>query len=148
MSPAMRRHQLHSLKAWLRSPRRKPLVIRGARQVGKSTLVEMLVRERDVEAELFTVNLERHPQLARMFSGHSPRELLNLNRELTYWLREGRANNAEVDYVAEFAGRIVPIEVKAGRTGTLRSLHQFAAEKRPPLYLVEHLPRIVEDVFR
>lgn len=51
------------------------------------------------------------------------------NRELTYWLREGRSNNAEVDYVVEFGGRILPIEVKAGRTGTLRSLHQFAAEK-------------------
>ncbi len=55
------------------------------------------------------------------------------NRELTYWLREGRANNAEVDYVCEFGGRIVPIEVKAGRSGTLKSLHQFAAEKRAPL---------------
>ena len=54
------------------------------------------------------------------------------NRELTYWLREGRSNNAEVDYVAEFGGRIIPIEVKAGRTGTLKSLHQFVAEKRVP----------------
>ena len=51
------------------------------------------------------------------------------NRELTYWLREGRANNAEVDYVVDFGGRIVPIEVKAGRAGRLKSLHQFVAEK-------------------
>ena len=49
-----------------------------------------------------------------------------------YWLREGRSNNAEVDYVCELGGRIVPIEVKAGRTGTLKSLHQFVAEKRVP----------------
>ena len=55
------------------------------------------------------------------------------NRELTYWLREGRANNAEVDYVIELAGRIVPVEVKAGRAGALRSLHQFVAEKQPPI---------------
>ena len=52
---------------------------------------------------------------------------------MTYWLREGASNNAEVDYVAEFGARIVPIEVKAGRTGTLKSLHQFVAEKRPRL---------------
>lgn len=51
------------------------------------------------------------------------------NRQLTYWLREGRASNAEVDYVAAFSGCIVPVEVKAGRTGTLKSLHQFVAEK-------------------
>ena len=36
---------------------------------------------------------------------------------------------AEVDYVAAFDGRIVPIEVKAGASGALKSLHQFAAEK-------------------
>ena len=47
-----------------------------------------------------------------------------------YWLREGRSNNAEVDYVAEFGGHVVPIEVKAGRAGALKSLHQFVAEKR------------------
>ena len=104
------------------------------------------------------------------------------NRELTYWLREGRSSNAEVDYVCEFGGRVVPIEVKAGRTGTLKSLHQFVAERRTPvavrfdaeppalhtvdvqvrrgrgservryrlvslpLYLVERLPRIVEEL--
>ena len=38
------------------------------------------------------------------------------NRELTYWLREGRSNNAEFDYVTEFGGPIVPIEVKSGHT--------------------------------
>ncbi len=56
-----------------------------------------------------------------------------VNRELTYWLREGRSSNAEVDYVVELGGEIVPVEVKAGRAGTLKSLHQFVAEKRPPL---------------
>ena len=55
------------------------------------------------------------------------------NRELTYWLRDGRSDNAEVDYVAEFGGRIVPIEVKAGKTGTLKSLHQFVAERQVSL---------------
>ena len=60
------------------------------------------------------------------------------NRELTYWLREGRSSNAEVDYVAEFGGYIVPIEVKAGRAGTLKSLHQFVFEKRVPFAIRFH----------
>ena len=34
-----------------------------------------------------------------------------------------------MDYVTAFGGRIVPIEVKAGAKGALRSLHQFVAEK-------------------
>ena len=72
---------------------------------------------------------------AEQFVGQHLQTLLarRPNRELTYWLREGRANNAEVDYVVELGGRIVPVEVKAGRAGALRSLHQFVAEKRPPL---------------
>ena len=73
--------------------------------------------------------------VAEQFVGQHLQHLLaaRVNRELTYWLREGRSNNAEVDYVAEFGGRIVPIEVKAGRAGALKSLHQFVAEKNVEL---------------
>ena len=48
---------------------------------------------------------------------------------LFYWLREGRSSNAEVDYLVSHGGLVVPVEVKAGTAGTLKSLHQFAAEK-------------------
>ena len=50
--------------------------------------------------------------------------------ELFYWAREKRASSAEVDYVI-VAGdqRIVPVEVKAGSTGSLRSLHVMVLEK-------------------
>ena len=48
---------------------------------------------------------------------------------LSYWLREGRANNAEVDYVISHGPDLFPIEVKAGKRGSLRSLHQYASEK-------------------
>lgn len=47
--------------------------------------------------------------------------------QLVYWLREGRKSNAEVDYVVSCGPDIFPVEVKAGRSGTLRSLQQFAA---------------------
>ena len=73
--------------------------------------------------------------VAEQFVGQHLQHLLaeRPNRELTYWLREGRSNNAEVDYVVEFGGRIVPIEVKANRAGALKSLHQFVAEKNVEL---------------
>ena len=69
--------------------------------------------------------------MAEQFIGQHLQDLLagSPNRELTYWLREGRSTNAEVDYVVAFDGRIVPIEVKAGASGGLKSLHQFVAEK-------------------
>ena len=50
---------------------------------------------------------------------------------LHYWLREKKSNNAEVDYVITSGDWIVPIEVKAGQSGTLRSLHQYIALKQP-----------------
>lgn len=46
---------------------------------------------------------------------------------LVYWLREGRKINAEVDYVISSGTSIFPVEIKAGQSGTLRSLHQFIA---------------------
>ena len=49
---------------------------------------------------------------------------------LVYWLREGRSNNAEVDYVLSHGPDLFPVEVKAGKQGTLRSLHQFTMEKK------------------
>lgn len=52
--------------------------------------------------------------------------------QLAYWLREGRKTNAEVDYVVSSGSDIFPVEVKAGRSGTLRSLHQFAASGKSP----------------
>ncbi|MDD5672688.1 MAG: AAA family ATPase [Chitinivibrionales bacterium] len=53
--------------------------------------------------------------------------------ELFYWLREGRSANAEVDYVIQAGSHVVPVEVKAGATGSLRSLHQFVAAYNTPL---------------
>lgn len=52
---------------------------------------------------------------------------------LYYWLRERKTKNAEVDYVISRGERIVPIEVKAGKSGTLRSLHQFVFHKNVEL---------------
>ena len=54
---------------------------------------------------------------------------------LHYWAREARSSNAEVDYVIAVGRRIVPVEIKAGTTGSLKSLHQFLGEKRSDLAL-------------
>lgn len=51
---------------------------------------------------------------------------------LYYWQSTQKGSNAEVDYVIQHAHRVVPIEVKAGSTGTLKSLHYFMKLKKPP----------------
>lgn len=50
-------------------------------------------------------------------------------RRLHYWSREERNSSAEVDYVVQSGAAIVPIEVKAGGSGRLRSIMAFAQEK-------------------
>jgi hypothetical protein len=49
--------------------------------------------------------------------------------ELYFWERDKKGSQAEVDYVTHVNGNIVPIEVKSGKTGHLRSLKQFMSEK-------------------
>ena len=85
---------------------------------------------------------------------------------LYYWGREARNSRAEVDYLIACGSRVVPIEVKAGKTGTLRSLRlfqeQYAApggvriSSRPfdsslpvislPLYAQEQLLKVIETL--
>lgn len=66
------------LDTWLEGPNRKPLVVRGARQVGKTWLVRDLARRNS--RKLIEVNFERDPDHARLFDGGSP---LQVFRELS-----------------------------------------------------------------
>lgn len=49
---------------------------------------------------------------------------------LYYWNREERGSSAEIDYLIEHNGIIIPIEVKSGSTGSLKSLHLFMHIKK------------------
>lgn len=42
---------------------------------------------------------------------------------LHFWIREKNSSTAEVDYVYPFESKLIPIEVKSGKTGSLRSLN-------------------------
>ncbi len=68
--------------------------------------------------------------LAEQFIGQHLLGLKNERPELCYWLREGKASNAEVDYVIAHRNQIVPIEVKSGKSGSLKSLQQFVLHKQ------------------
>lgn len=54
------------------------------------------------------------------------------NDQLGFWVREKKQSSAEVDFVVPFKEYIIPIEVKAGKSGTLRSLHQFIDRTNHP----------------
>jgi len=70
--------------------------------------------------------------LAEQFVGQ---ELLTqnepwLNPQLYYWSREERSSNAETDYIFQHKNQIYPIEVKAGKTGILKSMQLYLYEKK------------------
>ncbi len=48
---------------------------------------------------------------------------------LYHWRRNEEGSNAEVDYVIQHGTRVIPIEIKAGATGKLKSLHLFMGLK-------------------
>jgi predicted AAA+ superfamily ATPase len=47
------------------------------------------------------------------------------SQQPVFWVREKAQAPAEVDFVIQHGSRAIPVEVKAGAKGTLRSLHQF-----------------------
>ncbi len=85
---------------------------------------------------------------------------------LYFWSREKRSSMAEVDFIITVDANIIPIEVKAGATGHLKSLKLFMQEKNSlvgvrvsqqllsytekilsiPLYMVGEIPRLIKSV--
>lgn len=59
--------------------------------------------------------------MAELFVGQEMME--SQGGELYYWSRQAKSSTAEVDFLAVVDGSIVPLEVKSGPSGRLRSLH-------------------------
>ncbi|MDA8693269.1 AAA family ATPase [Saprospiraceae bacterium] len=56
-------------------------------------------------------------------------ELISLNtisyHKPHFWVREKKQSSAEVDLIINYKDKLIPIEIKSGSYGRLRSLHQF-----------------------
>lgn len=66
---------------------------------------------------------------------------------LHYWQRDGRRGNAEIDFLVQIDSGIYPLEVKAGKSGSLKSIHQFMGEKGRNLALrMDANPPSLQDV--
>lgn len=53
-----------------------------------------------------------------------------LEPALFYWLRDEPGYSAEIDYLLQHGNTVIPLEVKAGSTGSLKSLHVFMELKK------------------
>jgi hypothetical protein len=104
--------------------------------------------------------------LAEQFVGQEllANEPPNKTKELFYWHREAQGSSAELDYLKAVRTQVIPIEVKFGSTGQLRSLRMFMDLYQPkiavrfsqnplslhekllsvPFYLVSEFERLVQ----
>ncbi len=71
----------------------------------------------------------RHTDLLAMFRGKLAEQfvaqelLASQDGDIFYWSKGNRSGAAEVDFVIERNNEIMPIEVKSGKGGSLRSMH-------------------------
>jgi predicted AAA+ superfamily ATPase len=49
----------------------------------------------------------------------------NIFNALRFWVRDKKQSDAEVDFLYNFDGQMIPVEIKSGKSGKLRSLHHF-----------------------
>lgn len=56
-------------------------------------------------------------------------ELMSINtsqyKQANFWVRDKAQSSAEVDLIMSYKDKIIPIEIKSGKEGKLKSLHQF-----------------------
>ena len=59
--------------------------------------------------------------------------LNSINKNVpNFWVREKKQSSSEVDLVITYKNKIIPIEIKSGSTGSLKSLHQFIEQTNHP----------------
>lgn len=61
-----------------------------------------------------------------------------ITKQLYYWARNAKNSNAEVDFLLQFENALIPVEVKDGPSGKLKSLHLFRNTYHPDLSVVFH----------
>lgn len=77
------------------------------------------------------INAVYHGQLSEQVVGQA---LLSLtarkNKNLSYWYREQKGSISEIDYLISSHNKLISVEVKSGKSGTLKSLHNFIDESK------------------
>jgi uncharacterized protein len=80
------------------------------------------------------VDMLNKGNIAEAFAGLEMIKYANAyeKKPVYYWHREKRGSSAEVDYLAEVQGHVIPVEIKSGSTGKMQSMYRFLEEKNSP----------------
>ncbi|MEM6397536.1 MAG: AAA family ATPase [Bacteroidota bacterium] len=102
----------------------------------------LLIHTLDVRAELIDVGDLQGLFNGRLVEHHLIQEFATSFTSKDYsprfWVRQKGGSNAEVDLVYQYGTLVIPVEIKSGPQGRLRSLHQFV-ERSPHHYAVRFL---------
>lgn len=91
----------------------------------------------NIQREVFTSNDLNNLYKGRIAEHIVAQELIvssdNYLQPLLFWVREKNNSNAEVDFLLSTSYGMIPIEVKSGATGHLKSLLLYVDESKTPL---------------
>ena len=92
-------------------------------------LVNYQIGMRSEIAMMNDINAVYHGQIGEQIAGQTFLAMnTTQNQNMHYWYREQKGAISELDYLTVINQKLVPVEVKSGKTGALRSLHIFMDE--------------------
>lgn len=99
----------------------------------------LLNYELNIQAEMLAMEDLNNAYKGAIIPHLVAQELMSINTlksvKPIFWVREKTQSSAEVDLVVQFNKMVIPIEIKSGKEGKLKSLHQFL-ETAPHPYAV------------
>jgi len=106
-----------------------------------------------VREDLFTasdLNIVFQGQIAEQIVGQTLQTLSHARLyHFSYWFRDSKNSLAKIDFLTQWKSWVIPIEVKSGKTGHLKSLHLFMNQGSTPAALRFHPGNLhIQDIER
>jgi len=106
---------------------------------------EALSGQDDLSA-VFNRQISLHIVAQELFYTSGQADKRTSGQEVHFWVRDKTQSSAEVDFVIGYEDLMIPVEVKKGEPGRLRSLHQFVEKAQHPFAVRLHAgPLMVKE---
>ena len=96
----------------------------------------LINNELSIQAEMLAMEDLNNAYRGAIIPHMIAQELMSMNTSKAvkpnFWVREKKQSSAEVDLVIQHGNLVIPIEIKSGKEGTLKSLHQFIDASNHP----------------
>lgn len=96
----------------------------------------LINNELNIQAEMLAMEDLNNAYRGAIIPHMITQEIMSINTSKAvkpnFWVREKKQSSAEVDIVLQHGNLVIPIEIKSGKEGTLKSLHQFIDASNHP----------------